>query len=104
LPASHVIHAVGPIWQGEAAGAQQILLAVIARVLDRPLVGISRYRIPCYRGRRRGLPAEAAARVAVTTIGSHLEEQQLPELVIFVCFDTATFNAYCNAVGYGGWE
>jgi len=46
-------------------------------------------------------PREAAARVAATTIGSHLEEQQLPELVIFVCFETATFNAYCNAVG---WE
>ena len=48
-----------------------------------------------------GFPREAAARVAATTIGSHLEEQQLPEPVIFVCFETATFNAYCNAVG---WE
>ena len=48
-----------------------------------------------------GFPREAAARVAATTIGSHLEEQQLPEPVIFVCFETATFNAYCNAAG---WE
>jgi len=55
--------------------------------------GISQYRIP--------FPREAAARVAATTIGSHLEEQQLPEPVIFVCFETATFNAYCNAAG---WE
>ena len=55
--------------------------------------GISQYRIP--------FPREAAARGAATTIGSHLEEQQLPELVIFVCFETATFNVYCNAVG---WE
>jgi O-acetyl-ADP-ribose deacetylase len=43
-----------------------------------------------------GFPREAAARVAVTTIGSHLEEQRLPELAILVCFDTATFNAYCK--------
>jgi len=48
-----------------------------------------------------GFPREAAARVAATTLGSNLEEQRLGELVIFVCFETATFNAYCNAVG---WE
>jgi O-acetyl-ADP-ribose deacetylase (regulator of RNase III) len=46
------------------------------------------------------LPREAAARVAATTIGSHLAEHQLPELVIFVRFDTATLNAYRDAVGY----
>jgi O-acetyl-ADP-ribose deacetylase (regulator of RNase III) len=45
-----------------------------------------------------GFPREAAALVAVSTIGA----QQLPELVIFVCFDTATLNAYRNAVGYEG--
>jgi O-acetyl-ADP-ribose deacetylase (regulator of RNase III) len=48
-----------------------------------------------------GFPREAAARVAVTTIGSYLTEQQLPKLVIFVCFDTRTLNAYRDAVGYG---
>jgi O-acetyl-ADP-ribose deacetylase (regulator of RNase III) len=45
--------------------------------------------------------AKAAARVAVTTIGSHLKEQQMPALVILVCFDMATFNAYSNAIGCG---
>lgn len=48
-----------------------------------------------------GFPREAAARIAVTTVGSHLAEQQLPELVIFVCFDLATLHAYRNALAYG---
>jgi len=47
-----------------------------------------------------GFPHELAARIAATTVGSHLAEQQLPELVIFVCFDPATLNAYRNALGY----
>jgi hypothetical protein len=31
-----------------------------------------------------GFPHEAAARIAVTTVGSDLAEEQLPGLVIFV--------------------
>ena len=65
--------------------------------------GLARHPHGC-RVEQPGFPREAAARVAVTTIGSHLEEQQPPELVIFVCFDTATFNAYRNAVDYGAQE
>ena len=48
-----------------------------------------------------GFPREEAARVAVATVGSHLAQQRSPELVIFVCFDTATLDAYRNALG---WE
>jgi hypothetical protein len=31
-----------------------------------------------------GFPHQVAARIAVITVGSHLAEKQLPELVIFV--------------------
>jgi O-acetyl-ADP-ribose deacetylase len=102
LPASHVIHTVGPIWQGGTAGEQQIL-----ENCYRSCIGIARsqgYRdtaFPAIATGIYGFPREAAARIAVTTVGSHLAEQQFPELVIFVCFDTATLNAYRNALGYG---
>jgi O-acetyl-ADP-ribose deacetylase len=102
LPASHVIHSFGPIWQGGAAGEQQILASCY---LSCPEIarsqGIRDIAFPAIATGVYGFPREAAARVAVTTIGSHLAEQRLLELVIFVCFDTATLNAYRNAVGYG---
>lgn len=101
LPASHVIHTVGPIWQGGAAGEQQIL-----ENCYRSCIGIARSQgfrdvaFPAIATGIYGSPHELAARIAVTTVGSHLAEQQLPELVIFVCFDPATLNAYRNALGY----
>ena len=101
LPASHVIHTVGPIWQGGAAGEQQIL-----ENCYRSCIGIARSQgfrdvaFPAIATGIYGFPHELAARIAVTTVGSHLAEQQLPELVIFVCFDPATLNAYRNALGH----
>jgi len=101
LPASHVIHTVGPIWQGGTAGEHQILencyrsCISIARAqgfrdIAFPAIGTGVY----------GFPREAAARIAVTTVAKDLADQQLPELVIFVCFDSATLDAYRDVLGY----
>jgi O-acetyl-ADP-ribose deacetylase len=99
LPASHVIHTVGPIWQGGTAGEQQILencyrsCMRIARSQ-----GFRDIAFPAIATGIYGFPCERAARIAVTIVGSHLAEQQLPEMVIFVCFDSATLNAYRNTL------
>ena len=100
LPASHVIHTVGPIWQGGAAGEQQILQSCYRSCLT--IARSQRFReiaFPAIATGIYGFPREAAARIAVATVGAHLAEQMLPELVIFVCFDTATLDAYRNALG-----
>lgn len=100
LPARHIIHTVGPIWRGGDAGEEKTLencyrsSVAIAyrrgfREIAFPAIGTGVY----------GFPREAAARVAVTTVCSHLAEQQLPELVTFVCFDAATLSAYRAALG-----
>jgi O-acetyl-ADP-ribose deacetylase len=99
LPASHVIHTVGPIWQGGAAGERQVLESCY-----RACIGIARTQgfrdiaFPAIATGVYGFPREAAARIAVATVASHLAEQHLPELVIFVCFDTATLDAYRAAL------
>ena len=101
LPASHVIHTVGPMWQGGAAGEHQILENCYLSC-----VGIARAQgfrdiaFPAIATGVYGFPRDAAARIAVTTVAKNLAEQQLPELVIFVCFDPATLSAYRNALGY----
>jgi O-acetyl-ADP-ribose deacetylase len=100
LPAGHVIHTVGPIWQGGSAGEQQILEACYRSSLA--IASARRFRdiaFPAIATGIYGYPRDAAARVAVATVCSHLTEQQWPELVAFVCFDTATLDAYREALG-----
>src|SRR6516164_6284169 len=78
LPASHVIHTVGPVWQGGAAGEHQIL-----ENCYRSCIGIARSQgfrdvaFPAIATGIYGFPHELAARIAVTTVGSHLAERQL---------------------------
>ncbi|MBV8091531.1 MAG: O-acetyl-ADP-ribose deacetylase [Alphaproteobacteria bacterium] len=100
LPARHIIHTVGPIWRGGNAGEEKILencyrssLAIASRR------GFREIAFPAIATGVYGFPGEAAARIAVATVCSHLAEQQLPQLVTFVCFDTATLAAYRAALG-----
>jgi O-acetyl-ADP-ribose deacetylase len=100
LPAGHVIHTVGPVWQGGTAAEQQILEACYRSSLA--LASAQRFReiaFPAIATGVYGYPRDDAARVAVATVCSHLTEQQWPELVAFVCFDTATLDAYLEALG-----
>jgi len=105
LPARHVIHTVGPIWKGGAAGEQQILESCY-----RSCVGIAHSKefrdiaFPAIATGIYGFPREEAARVAIAAVSSYLAHHQLPELVIFVCFDAATLDAYRNAIGREGEE
>ena len=99
LPASHVIHTVGPIWRGGVAGEPQILescyrssIAIARREEFRDIA------FPAIATGVYGFPREAAARIAVATVAAQLAEQHFPELAIFVCFDTATLDAYRNAL------
>jgi O-acetyl-ADP-ribose deacetylase (regulator of RNase III) len=100
LPAGHVIHTVGPIWRGGAAGEPAILancyrscLAIARergfRVIAFPAIATGVY----------GFPREQAAQIAVAEVTTHLGREELPETVIFTCFDEATRTAYRTALG-----
>lgn len=100
LPASHVIHAVGPIWRGGGQGERQVLESCYRSCLA--IADAKRFRdiaFPAIATGIYGFPREEAARIAVATVGSHLADHQFPERVIFVCFDIATLTAYRNALG-----
>jgi O-acetyl-ADP-ribose deacetylase (regulator of RNase III) len=100
LPASHIIDTIGPIWRGGAAGERQLPESCYRSCLD----------IACEREFREiafpaiatgiyGCPREAAARIAVATVGAHLAREQFPELVTFVCFDAPTLDTHRDALG-----
>jgi O-acetyl-ADP-ribose deacetylase (regulator of RNase III) len=100
LPAAHVIHTVGPIWQGGEAGEEDTLAdcyrscLTIAR--DRRLDAVA---FPAISTGVYGFPRDAAARIAIATVSAYLSEQDLPKTVIFICFDDATRAVYEAALG-----
>lgn len=100
LPASHVIHTVGPVWRGGNAGEPEALESCYRACLE--VARSRRFRhiaFPAIATGVYGFPRDEAAGIAVATVGSHMAARDFPELVTFVCFDPATREAYRNALG-----
>ena len=88
LPAGHVIHTVGPVWQGGAAGEAGLLEAAyqnsIRLALDHGLRSIA---FPAISTGVYGYPADRAAEVAVGTVAEELDRAgDHIEAVILCCF------------------
>jgi O-acetyl-ADP-ribose deacetylase (regulator of RNase III) len=99
LPASHIIHTVGPIWRRGVAGEQQLLENCYRSCLEIACrQGFREIAFPAIATGIYGFPREAAARIAVAIVGAHLARQQFPERVRFVCFDMPTLDAYRDAL------
>jgi len=95
LPASYVIHTVGPIWRGGSTGEPDALTSCYRSCLA--IAGSKGFRdlaFPAIATGIYGFPRRRAAEIAVATTCSHLSNNEFPELVIFVCFDTATLDVY----------
>lgn len=95
LLARHVIHTVGPVWNGGGRGEpallrrcyeQSLALAVARglRSLAFPSISTGRYRFPIDR----------AAQIAVDTVRDHAASATPLELVRFVCFSAPDLAAY----------
>jgi O-acetyl-ADP-ribose deacetylase (regulator of RNase III) len=100
LPASHVIHTVGPVWRGGKAGEPEALASCYCACLE--IARSKRFRniaFPAIATGIYGFPRQEAAKIAVATVASHLALHEFPELVTFVCFDAATREAYRSALG-----
>jgi O-acetyl-ADP-ribose deacetylase len=100
LPASYVIHTVGPVWRGGDAGEPEALANCYRSCLE--IACSRRFRdiaFPAIATGIYGFPRHEAANIAVATVASHLARHEFPELVIFVCFDAAAREAYRSALG-----
>lgn len=92
LPARHVIHTVGPVWQGSTHGEAALLASAYRASLDLARAhGLRRIAFPCISTGVFGYPAEAAARIAVDSVRAHA--QGLDE-VVFCCFSAADLARY----------
>lgn len=100
LPARHVIHTVGPVWQGGAAGEPELLASCYRSALE--LAREHRVRsiaFPAISCGVFGYPVERAATVAVNTISTYLAAHATPERVVLVAFDVTTEQALTSALG-----
>ena len=100
LTARHVIHTVGPVWQGGGAGEREVLARCYGACLVMAQTsGFRDVAFPAIATGVYGFPRDEAAQIAV--VRAHLSAAEMPERVLFVCFDEATADAYRRALGLG---
>jgi O-acetyl-ADP-ribose deacetylase (regulator of RNase III) len=103
LPARHVIHTVGPVWHGGSKNEENLLGSCYRRCMELAAENFIRtIAFPAISTGAYGFPQERAAAIAVFEIRRALRENELPEKVIFVCFDQATRSVYGSVLASGG--
>lgn len=87
LAARHVVHAVGPVWQGGAAGEARLLASCHERSLELAAeLGARSVAFPAISCGIYGYPAHLAAPVAIGATSAALARLPQLELVRFVFF------------------
>lgn len=101
LKARYVIHTVGPVWHGGRGNEAELLRSAYYECLksatENELTSIS---FPSISTGAYGYPVDEAAETAVNAVASFLKGQAIPlKEVIFVLFDSRTYQSYCSALG-----
>jgi O-acetyl-ADP-ribose deacetylase (regulator of RNase III) len=100
LPAKHVIHTVGPVWQGGNNGEQELLASCYRRSLEVAMQNnIEEIAFPSISTGIFGYPKELAASTAVTTVRSLLQVPSNLRRVVFCCFSPSDLQIYERILG-----
>lgn len=95
LPATYVIHTVGPVWQGGEQGEAALLASCYRNTLELAVEKeIQRLAFPNISTGVYHFPKPDACRIALETTGAFLENDETIEEVIFVCFDEENYELY----------
>jgi O-acetyl-ADP-ribose deacetylase (regulator of RNase III) len=99
LPAKHVIHAVGPVWNGGGEGEEELLASCYRTALD--LAAAHRLTSIAFPAISTGVyrfPPDHAARIAVGTVAAELAAAPRGiERVVFCCFAPAAADHHSAA-------
>ncbi len=99
LPATYVIHTVGPVWQGGDRGEAELLAACYHNSLEQARQkGVRTIAFPAISCGVYRYPVMEAARIAVREVREFLERHALPETVYLVCFGPEVCRAYRRAL------
>lgn len=87
LPAKHIIHTVGPVWEGggydEAGTLRKAYESTLALAEKHDIGSLA---IPCIATGNYGFPTAQACEIAVDAVSTWLTEHELPREVTFCCF------------------
>ena len=100
LKTKHVIHTVGPIWRGGHKNEAELLASAYWESLKLAAEqGLSSVSFPSISTGAYGYPVAKAAEVAIRAVVSFLREQVTSlQQVIFVLFDSTTYESYRSAL------
>ena len=100
LPAKHVIHTVGPVWQGGGAGEDQALADCYRNSLALAVEhGLTTIAFPAISTGVFGFPLYRATAIAVREVRAFLTSDRSLEKVYFVTFGEEAMHAYGAALG-----
>jgi O-acetyl-ADP-ribose deacetylase (regulator of RNase III) len=95
LPARHVIHAVGPVWNGGAQGEDELLASAYRSCMRIAVAhGLSSLAFPAISCGAYRFPAERAASIAIRTVREDLRDQRVVKRVVFAVRETAVEAAF----------
>ncbi|MBI9061988.1 MAG: O-acetyl-ADP-ribose deacetylase [Marinilabiliaceae bacterium] len=95
LPASHVIHTVGPIWRGGHQHEPELLTSCYLECLK--IADKNQFKSIAFPNISTGVygyPKKEAAQIALTTANSFLTKHTYPHIVLFAIFDEENLNIY----------
>ena len=103
LPARHVIHTVGPVWDGGGHGEAGLLRSCYTeslRLADE--AGLESVAFPAISAGIFGYPPDQACDVAVGAVTTWLEAHEAPRRVVFCCFGAQSASLYRRRLGLEG--
>ncbi|HQZ15983.1 MAG TPA: O-acetyl-ADP-ribose deacetylase [Vicinamibacteria bacterium] len=99
LPARHVIHAVGPVWQGGSHGEDELLASCYRTALSLAEAnGLRSIAFPAISCGVYAFPVERAAGVVMRTLAEELPRCGSVERVVFAMREGAAEAAFRNAL------
>jgi len=99
LAAKHVIHTVGPVWQGGQADEPALLASCYRRSLEVAAKhGVRTLAFPAISTGIFRFPADLAAEIATSTVAEALAAEPGFEQVVFCCFDQASADRHLEAL------
>ncbi|RYD49216.1 MAG: O-acetyl-ADP-ribose deacetylase [Verrucomicrobiaceae bacterium] len=95
LPAKHIIHTVGPVWNGgERNEREKLALCYRSSLEIAEAHGLKSIAFPCISTGIYGFPKEDAAAIAVKTVRDFIEGSSFGIEVTFCCFSAADVGIY----------
>lgn len=99
LKARHVIHTVGPVWNGGGRKEPELLRACYENSLKLAAAqGLKSIAFPCISTGVYRFPPDQAAQIAVATVRDFLGTPSSLERVVFCCFGRDDFERYQDLI------